>query len=65
MVANTFEISLYIVVMITGIHISQEIFALTLRLPTVLVPTSDTKGGLIPQVSHDSLDLEALNSCEE
>ena len=36
--------------------------ALTLRLPRILVPTSDTKGkgvGLTPQVSHDSLDLEA------
>ena len=35
--------------------------SLTLRLPRVLVPTSDTKGGVGPtsQLSHDSLDLEA------
>ena len=34
---------------------------ITLRLPRVLVPTSDTRGRRADpsQVSHDSLDLEA------
>ena len=40
--------------------------SLRLRLPRVLVPTWDTRGvGAIPKVSHDSLALEAWNSCEE